>query len=654
VSGTSAPRHTAPCGAWPSPITADLVTSGALGLGQISVAGDDVYWIEGRPDEQGRYALVHRTPDGIQADVLPDSNARSRVHEYGGRSYAVEGDRVWFVEFADQRLYVKEAGAAPRALTPPGDLRYADMTVDVRRERLICVHEDHTRGGAEAVNLLVAVPFAGGAPRSLVDGADFYAAPRLSPDGTRLCWVSWNHPNMPWDGNELYVAEINADGSLGAARRVAGSATESIAQPAWSPGGLLHFISDRSGYWTPYRLESDGWVTPLAEIAAEFCRPAWALGYHSYAFISETQIACITIVEGETSLHVLDSSTGVLSDVATPFSDMGTYLWTRGNTLVMDAASPQHPRSVVAVDIVRGTIEVYRRSFELSVDGGYISVPEAIEFPTEGGLRAHAFYYAPCNRDVVTPAGERPPLLVRSHGGPTAATDSVINLEVQYWTSRGIAIVDVNYGGSTGYGRAYRERLDGQWGVVDVDDCVNAARYLVERGDVDGDRLLIDGGSAGGYTTLCALTFRDVFAAGASHFGVGDLTKLAHDTHKFESRYLERLVGPYPERADLYEQRSPINFVDRLSCPVILFQGLEDEVVPPNQAEMMFAALRSKGIPCAYIAFAGEQHGFRKAENIRRALEGELYFFSRVFGFELADAVEPVPIENLERRGPGR
>jgi dipeptidyl aminopeptidase/acylaminoacyl peptidase len=313
----------------------------------------------------------------------------------------------------------------------------------------------------------------------------------------------------------------------------------------------------------------------------------------------------------------------------------------------MDAASPQHPLAVVAVHTGSGDIEVYRQSFEVSVDGGYISVPEAIEYPTENGLRAHGFYYPPTNKDVVAPDGERPPLLVRSHGGPTAAASSVLNLDVQYWTSRGIGILDVNYGGSTGYGREYRQRLDGQWGVVDVDDCVNAARYLVARGDVDGARLLIDGGSAGGYTTLCALTFRDAFAAGASHYGIGDLTIFAHETHKFESRYLQRLVGPLPERADLYHDRSPINYVDRLSCPVILFQGLEDEIVPPNQAELMFAALRHKGLPCAYLAFPGEQHGFRRAENIRRALEAELYFFSRVFGFELADAIEPVAIENM-------
>jgi dienelactone hydrolase len=649
VSAASPPsRRAAPCGSWLSPITADMVVGGALRLGQISVVGADVYWIEGRPAEAGRCALVRRSAAGEVCDVLPaHCNVRSRVHEYGGRSYVAEGDTVWFVDFNDQRMYVQAAGEQPRALTPAQDLRYADMVIDSTRSRLICVHEDHTRGGAEAVNLVAAVPFSGGSPQPLVAGADFYAAPRVSPDGRRLCWLSWNHPNMPWDGTELWVADIGSDGAPGAARLVAGSASESIAQPTWSPGGVLHFISDRSGFWNPYRCREDGPPVPLAEIAAEFCPPAWALGYQSYVFLDETRIACVPNVNGEASLCILDSSSGDLQEMTTPYTDMGAYLCVRGSSLVMDAASPQYPLAVVAVHTGSGNIDVYRQSFEVSVDGGYISVPEAIEYPTENGLRAHGFYYPPTNKDVVAPDGERPPLLVRSHGGPTAAASSVLNLDVQYWTSRGIGILDVNYGGSTGYGREYRQRLDGQWGVVDVDDCVNAARYLVARGDVDGARLLIDGGSAGGYTTLCALTFRDAFAAGASHYGIGDLTIFAHDTHKFESRYLQRLVGPLPERADLYHDRSPINYVDRLSCPVILFQGLEDEIVPPNQAELMFAALRRKGLPCAYLAFAGEQHGFRRAENIRRALEAELYFFSRVFGFELADAVEPVAIENM-------
>jgi len=631
----------APYGSWKSPITSDMIASGAMRLGQIALDGADIYWVEMRPAEGGRNVIVRRTPDGQTSDVTPAPfNARTRVHEYGGGAFAVMNGTVYFSNFRDQRLYRQQLGAQPQPLTPEEDLRYADGVIDRRRGRMICVREDHTVAGREAVNTLVSLDLKnGGSGQVLVSGNDFYSSPRLSPDGSRLAWLTWNHPNMPWDGTELWIAEVQADGSLGQAECVAGGIDESIFQPEWSPDGVLYFVSDRTGWWNLYRWH-DGRVEPLCKMEAEFGRPQWVFGMSTDACGTQ---------HGVWHLASLDTETGRLEPIEIPYSDIRGLRAAPGR-VVFAAGSPTEAASIVQLDLDRHKLEVLRRSSEITVDAGYISIPQAIEFPTEQGLTAHAFFYAPQNRDYVAPPDERPPLLVRSHGGPTSATSSTLAWEIQYWTSRGIAVVDVNYGGSTGYGREYRQRLNGQWGIVDVDDCVNATRYLVQRGEVDGKRLAIRGGSAGGYTTLCALTFRDVFHAGASYFGVSDLEALTRETHKFESRYLDRLVGPYPERRDLYQARSPINFTDRLSCPVILFQGLEDKVVPPNQAELMVQALRAKGLPVAYIAFEGEQHGFRRAENIKRALEAELYFYSRIFNFELADAIEPVPIENLDRK----
>jgi len=637
----------APYGSWKSPITSDLIVAGTIKVGQILLDGDDVIWTEMRPAEGGRYVLVRRSPDGRTSDLIPPPwNARTRVHEYGGGAAAVAGGTVYFSNWEDQRIYRLDPGGQPRPITPEGKLRYADGVVDRNRGRMICVREDHTAADREAANQIVSLDLAGeGEARVLAAGNDFYATPRISPDGTRLAWITWNHPNMPWDGTELWVGELRADGSLGQVERVAGGADESIFQPEWSPDGVLYFISDRTGWWNLYRWR-EGQVEPVVQMEAEFGLPQWVFGRSTYAFASARRIICAYTRHGTWQLARLDTATGALTPIKTPYTEI-EYVRAGPDRAVFYGGSPTEPESIVQLDLATGRIEVLRRATEVAVDAGYLSEPRAIEFPTENGLTAHALYYPPQNRDHAAPEGERPPLLVISHGGPTSATASTLNLSIQYWTSRGIAVLDANYGGSTGYGRAYRERLAGQWGIVDVDDCANGARYLAERGEVDGERLIIRGGSAGGYTTLCALTFRDAFKAGASYYGVSDLEALATETHKFESRYLDRLVGPYPERKDLYEERSPIRFADRISCPVIFFQGLEDQVVPPSQAELMVEPLRAKGLPVAYVPFEGEQHGFRRAENIKRALDAELYFYSRVFGFELADPVEPVEIDNL-------
>jgi dipeptidyl aminopeptidase/acylaminoacyl peptidase len=639
----------APYGSWKSPITADLIVAGTVSLDQVVLDGQDVYWLEGRPAEAGRYVVVRRTPHGKTEDVTPAPfNARTRVHEYGGGSYTVADGVVYFSNFVDQRIYRQRPGELPTAITPEGKTRYADCVVDRRRQSLICVREDHSDPAHEAVNTIVRVPLAGNdAGQVLAAGNGFCSSPRLSPDGSRLAWLTWNHPNMPWDGTELWVGELDDAGTIQSPQRVAGGAAESIFQPEWSPDGTLYIVSDRSGWWNLYRWR-DGKVEALAPREAEFGRPQWVFGMSTYAFATPQRIVCSYTTRGTWQLARLDTESGRLDVLELPFTDFSS-VQASPTHLVCVAGAGTEAAAVIRLDLASGKFERLRRSSSVTVDPGYLSVPQAIEFPTEGGRTAHAFYYPPANKDFTAPTGEKPPLLVISHGGPTGSTSSVLRLTIQYWTSRGIAVVDVNYGGSTGYGRAYRERLNDNWGIVDVNDCVHAARFLVERGAADGRRLAIRGGSAGGYTTLAVLTFRNQFQAGASHYGVSDLEALAKETHKFESRYLDRLIGPYPERKDLYEQRSPVHFADRLSCPVILFQGLEDKVVLPNQAEMMVAALKAKGLPVAYVAFEGEQHGFRKAENIKRALDGELYFYSRVFGFDLAEPVEPVQIDNLPR-----
>jgi dipeptidyl aminopeptidase/acylaminoacyl peptidase len=547
-------------------------------------------------------------------------------------------------------MYRQAPGGAPEPITPeppaPAALRYADARITPDGSLILCVRESH--GGADVANELVAFPLDGSAPPVVIaSGHDFYSFPRISPDGGTLAWTSWDHPRMPWDGTELWTAELSGDGVLGEPRFVAGGPEESIFQPEWSPDGTLHFVSDRSGWWNLYR-HREGRDEPLTAMEAEFGVPQWAFGRSTYAFLPDGRIACTYADAGMYRLCVLQTGNGVLEDLQPTHVPFGLpSLRSHGTRIVYVGASATEAPAIVSLDVDSGELEILARSMEHEVDPGYTSIARPIEFPTDGALSAHALFYPPVNRDFAGPEDERPPLIVASHGGPTGNADAALDLEIQYWTSRGFAVVDVDYGGSAGYGRAYRQRLQGKWGVVDTADCLNAARHLAAIGEVDGARLAIHGGSAGGYTTLCALAFHDLFAAGASYYGVADAELLAKDTHKFESRYLDGLIGPYPEATELYRARSPIHFADRISCPVILFQGLEDEVVPPSQAEVMVAALEQNGIPHAYLAFAGEQHGFRRAETIQRTLEAELFFYARILGFEPADVLEPVPIRNL-------
>ena len=647
-----AERTTAPYGAWESPVTTEMLTAGALRFEGIAVDGGDVYWVESRPDEAGRCAAMRLTADGAISEVTtPAHNARTRVHEYGGGALAVSNGVAYFSNFADQRLYRRPADGpgAPAAITPEIAVRYADATVDGPRGRLICVAEDHRRAGTEAENLLVAVPTAGGEPAPLHRGFDFYASPRLSPDGRRLAWVCWKHPDMPWDATELWVADVAADGALTSPRRIAGGTGRevSVLQPAWGPDGTLYCVSDASGWWNLQRWDGERLV-PVLPMEAEFGLPPWLFGMGRYAVLDAGRIVAHYGNADGTRLGVIDVAAGRLREIATPFTTFGYYAAASRGRLLCVAASAEAGSALVAIDADSGEVETLRRGSEPKLDPSCVSRAEAVACPSAGGRTAHAYYYPPRNPAFRAPEGERPPLLTFIHGGPTGSTEPGFRLAVQYWTTRGFAVVDVDYGGSTGYGTAYRRLLRGGWGVVDREDCESAARHLVARGDVDPARLAIRGGSAGGYTTLCALAFGSVFTAGASYYGVSDAAALARDTHKFESRYLDALIGPWPERADLYEQRSPIHAVDRLACPVIFLQGLEDAVVPPDQTRRMADALREKGLPVACLMFEGEQHGFRQAANIRRAAEAELYFYGRVFGFTPAGPIEPVEIENLD------
>ena len=638
----------APYGSWRSPITADAIVAESISISSVAMDGEDILWTESRPSEGGRNVIVRLGPDGSAADVNPPPfNARTRVHEYGGGGWIAHGGTVWFSNFDDQRIYRQDPGGQPEAITPEVALRYADAVLDSSRNRLICVREDHTDPG-NVRNVIAAVPANGsGEQVVLFDGWDFVSSPRLSPSGSTLAWLSWNHPNMPWDGAHLWAAPVLADGSLGEATLIAGGESVSVYQPEWSPDGILHYVSEQSGWWNLYRVV-DGTQQALHPDDAEYARPQWIFASRTYGFAGDGSIVCAVNRRGAWSLNRLDPDADVLTPFDLPAGEMGrSDLAMSGGVAVVIAGDARRPLSLLRVDLRDGSWETLRRSSTVAVSDDYISPAQTVEFTSTDGRPAYALYYAPRNPAYQAPVGQLPPLLTLSHGGPTGAASGALDLSIQYWTSRGFAVIDVNYGGSVGYGRAYRQLLNGNWGIVDLDDCANAALHLVRQGLADGARLAIRGGSAGGYTTLAALTFRNVFAAGASYYGVSDLAALVADTHKFESRYLDRLVAPYPEGADTYRRRSPIHHTDGLSCPIILLQGQEDRIVPPNQAELMFDAVRGKGLPCAYLPFEGEQHGFRRAENIKRALEAELYFYSRVFGFEPADAVEPVEIENM-------
>ncbi|MFL5260419.1 MAG: prolyl oligopeptidase family serine peptidase [Hyphomicrobiales bacterium] len=629
-------------GSWKSPITSDLIVSQSIGLSEVRLSNGNIYWLESRPQEQGRNVVVGF--DGTrQADLTPKTfSVRTRVHEYGGGAWTVAGGGLYFSNFLDGRLY-RQLGdrTDPEPLTSPSpepqrQWRFADGVIDAGRALWIGVREDHTGEGKEPVNTIVAVDLRGppeAAGRILTEGHDFFSSPCPSPDGARLLWLAWDHPNMPWNGTTLYVAEFGPDGMLGKAEEIAGGPEESIFQPEWSPSGDIIYVSDRSGWWNLYRFDSKRRASePIALLEAEFGQPQWVFGMSTYAFAGKDRLLCTYSQSGLGRVAEIDLTSGALRPLELPFTQFAS-VRAEATRAAFIGGAPNQPASVVSLDLETHEYRVLKKATGL-LDrpdlrlADYLSTPEPIAFPATGNRTAYGLFYPPRNADYAGLDSEKPPLVVRCHGGPTAAALSTLSLGIQFWTSRGIAVLDINYGGSTGFGRAYRDRLHHSWGVVDVDDCISGAKHLVREGHVDGDRAVITGGSAGGYTTLAALVFHDFFAGGASHYGVSDIAALARDTHKFESRYLDWLIGPYPEEESLYRERSPLFHAERLSKPVIFFQGDEDAVVPPNQTEAMVEALRKQGTPVGYLLFSGEQHGFRNADNIKRALDAELYFYS--------------------------
>jgi dipeptidyl aminopeptidase/acylaminoacyl peptidase len=659
-----------PYGSWPTPITSEVVVAKAVSLAEVVVDGEDVIWSEVRPAEGGRTALVRRSEDGQLHELLDaDENARTAVHEYGGGGWWADNGIVWFANWNDQRLYRRDPRAGrsepltPSPGIPRGD-RYADGALTPDRQSIICVREHHPPGGRGAVDVrnevVLLAAHQPSTPEVIVSGPDFVSNPRFSPDGAKLSWLEWDHPNMPWDGTRLVVRDL----ASGEQQLLAGGERESITQPQWQADGTLTFISDRNGWWNLYRCtpQSDE-VEPLVEIEAEIGVPQWVFGISRYAVLADGRVVFARLHEGLDSVAVRLAD-GTVAELELPVNAVSSLVRYDDSSVVLIGASAQAESSVMRLTLGEAdgierleTLREPRNLRELGVDAAYISLPEPIEFSSAEGRTSHGLLYRPRSPAFSGPEAELPPLLIHVHGGPTSAAMPALNLSIQYLTSRGFAVVDMNYGGSTGYGRDYRELLNDNWGIVDVEDCIAAATHLGERREVDPARICVSGGSAGGYTTLACLARAETpFAAGGDYFGVADLEALTRDTHKFESRYLDRLVGPYPEAREIYVQRSPIHHVEEFSRPLIVLQGLEDEVVPPNQATMIVDALRAKGVPVAYVPLEDEQHGFRRAANIRRALDSELSFYAQIFGFALPpeEGIEPVPIEQPDAPKLGR
>ncbi|WP_020375422.1 alpha/beta hydrolase family protein [Sulfobacillus thermosulfidooxidans] len=637
-----------PYGSWSSPVSTEMLTQNTVTFDQPHFDGDTLYWIETRPHEEGRNVIVRFNPltQEIQDMTPPGFNARTMAHEYGGRAYVVHDGDIFFCNFQDQRLYRQIQGGKPEPITSDLPIRYADMIFDTHHHRIIAVREDHRISDIQATTTIVSInPEGDECGTVLVSGHDFYSDPRLSPDGQQLTWLAWNHPQMPWDGTELWLADLNHEGYPTNSQRLKGSSTESILQPVFSPAGVLTFLSDESGWWNLYQWV-DGTAQAIYPMAAEFGTPPWVFGMTTYGYITPDQIVAVYTENGSRHLGLIDLKKHTLTEIKTPYTYFALPV-THHHHVAMIAGSWQEPAALVTWHGEHTEIQVIKRSQNVVMNPEDISVPSFITFPTAHNQEAYMHFYPPKNHAFTGVPGEKPPLMVISHGGPTSSGTPLFHLGIQYWTTRGFAVADVDYGGSSGYGRAYRRRLEGQWGVVDVEDCTNAALYLAQQGLVDQNRMVIRGGSAGGFTTLACLAFRDVFRAGASYFGVSDLGALARETHKFESRYMDSMVGPWPEAEALYHKRSPLFHADQIKAPVIFFQGLDDKIVLPNQAEMMIEKLQENHIPVAYIAFPEEGHGFRQAQNIKRATEAELYFYSRILGFSLAEAIDPVPIENL-------
>ncbi len=642
-------KKSAICGSWHSPITADKVARSARGLSQLKADGQTLYWVEQFPEQKGRRVIMRRNRHGEFCEITSrDYSVRSRVHEYGGGDYAVQANVLFFVNDSDQRVYRQDKNHAVTVLTPipdsPMASRYADLSVTPDGSYVICVRETHL-ATKEVINEIVAIATDGSLTVTvLLSGNDFYASPQVSADGKHLLFLTWNHPQMPWDGTWLKLAVLDKKLVASNIITIAGGSNESVCQPCFGPGGAIYFVSDKANWWNLYRYHEQE-VCRVFMVDAELGYPAWIFATRCYTVFKDGRIFCLLNEKGRYSMVMVDGEE--VETIASDHDAFQPYVASIGRKVFCIGAHAASADAILAVDTQEHTVEMLHSSSTLLLDSNYFSLPESIEFPTDAGKTAYAYFYPPKNPVYSSEPNELPPLIVTCHGGPTAAASTALNLKIQYWTSRGFAVVDVNYGGSTGYGRSYRERLQEQWGVVDVADCVNAAKYLVDQQRVDASRLLIRGGSAGGLTVLAALTFYDIFSAGASYYGVADMEALMQDTHKFEARYGDKLVGAYPEKQAIYRERSPLYHTERLSTPIIFLQGMEDKVVPPSQAEAMIAALEKKRLPYAYVTFPHEQHGFRDSKAIQRALECELSFYAQILGFTPHDALAPVAIKHL-------
>ncbi len=643
---TTAPTI-APYGSWASPLSSEMLAAGGIGFSDLRSANGRLYWTENVPARGGAISLFSLA-GGVVAQVTPDdANVRTRVHEYGGAPFVVDGDTVLYSQLSDQRLYALKAGGSPRPVTPP-NYRFADCVADGATKAaaaLICVREDHT-DSSNVRNALVRVQLpAGGAGEVLFEGTDFVAYPRISPDGKRLAFITWNHPNMPWDGTELKVAELTAQG-LRSAVLVAGGAAESVLEPQWDSDDTLYFISDRSGFWNLYAQHGAA-AHAVWPRAAEFAEPLWSFGQANYVLFGDGRAAMRFGERGVDRLALVDLKSGTGRVLDLPFVEFSHLTRVDGQHIAAIAGASKTALSIVKIDVASGEVTTLRSAGKSPLDADSISIAVPIDFPSAQGRSAHAFYYPPVNPRYRGTPGTLPPLLTLVHGGPTARSPPTLRSSVQFWTSRGFAVVDVNYGGSDGYGRAYRRELNGNWGVVDTEDVIAAVHFLIDTRRADPKRTAISGGSAGGYTVLVALSTSDVFRAGVDRFGISDMTALARDTHKFESRYIDSLIGPLPQAQAIYDRRSPLNHLDGFKVPVLVLQGADDPVVPPNQSQRIVAALRARHVPVAYVLYPGESHGFRKPETIINSLQNELSFFGQVFGFRPADQLPPLTIEGL-------
>lgn len=640
-----------PFGSWKSPISAKIAAESGITFEDLRVSKNKLVWLEGRPYEAGRYVTVGRDINSNTKDLIPNGyNVRNAVHEYGGSSYAIHDDLLVFVNWDDQRLYKVVNRSKPQVMTncpniPRGE-RYSDLSITTDGKWLFCVKESHIEIG-EPENKIIAISLDNpNVNYTVVQGRDFYSSPRVSSDGTKLCWLEWDHPNMPWDGCELHVADLQCNERFSIKREiiVSGGSNESILQPEWAPTGGLYFITDISGWWN-LSVWNGGDVKSVLVETKDHGGPAWRFGFSTYSFLSKDRIAMSSSNGLKGEVKIIGKSDIVSLEI--PHTEI-TYLVGDRDNLYYVGSSPGTLPEIVRLKL-DGSIKTIKKSSDIVFNEKFFSKPEQICFQTTENEVAYANYYPPTNPDFIGLENEKPPLLVLSHGGPTSSCTTALNLkQVQYFTSRGFAVVDVNYRGSTGFGKVYRDSLKGNWGVYDMDDCISAAHFLADKGLVDRARLIIKGGSAGGYTTINALTFRDDFAVGATYYGIADLSVFIGDTHKFESKYLESLIGPYSENKSLYHERSAINYTDQLSCPMIIFQGSEDKIVPPSQAEMISNALKKKLIPYSYILFEGEQHGFRKSENIIKSQEAELFFYGKTLGFTPSDKIAHIKIENSE------